>query len=174
MPKELILSLHDFLDDAIEAARHADEQKQMHEKIKFMIKMQSAMFEKSMAYTNVIILGGYAGVFTLLSITKDFLSRSSVILSVILLAISLVFFCSWEVAKMIFYSSYNRRIVPLLNLQQPPMQFFSELEKLRFHEQKQQLRFARWWYVILILTVLPGFGAGGILLYGYVRLLLGV
>ena len=56
-------------DQAREAAVFADAQ----------LKIVTAYFEKSIAYTNFMLFGGYAGFFGLWQFTKEFLSKQQVL-----------------------------------------------------------------------------------------------
>lgn len=156
------------MQKVVEQAQQDQMEKQKNEQIELLIRVQAAGFEKAIAYANVIILAGYAGAFALLSITQKFVPYKLLITSVILLAFSLVIFCGWEVGKMIFYAHHNRKIIPLLNKKLPPASFFKAIEDLQREENLSNIQMGRWWYLVLVLTVIPGFSAGGLLLYSYV------
>lgn len=79
-------------DQALIAAEISDTQ----------LKIVTATFEKSTAYTNLMLLRGYAGFFGLWQLAKKFLSKQQVVLwATLLVLISLGSFIVFEVAKMI-------------------------------------------------------------------------
>lgn len=161
-------NLQKAMQEAVEKAQKEALEKQKNEYIDLLIRVQAGGFEKAIAYANVIILAGYAGAFALLSVTQKFIPDKLLITSVILLAFSLVIFCGWEVGKMIFYARHNRKIIPLLNKKLSPEKFFNEMENLQLQENLSNIKMGKWWYFILVLTVIPGFSAGGMLLYSYI------
>ncbi len=81
-------------------------QEQKKEILDSQIKLASAIYDKSMAYTNLIIMAGYAGFFGLWSVTKDDLTSKQVLWSALFMVISLSSFIFFEVAKMIFNSCF--------------------------------------------------------------------
>jgi len=48
----------------------------MHFQRSIFVLYLGASYEKAMAYTNLIVVAGYAGFFALWQITKDYLSRN--------------------------------------------------------------------------------------------------
>ena len=56
------------------------------------IEIQAAAYDRAAAYSNLILLGGYAGAFALWAYTRDLLTPKATILIALLLAISLATF----------------------------------------------------------------------------------
>ncbi len=67
------------------------------ETVDTLIKIQSAMFSSGQAYTNVVIIGGYAASFTIWSYTRLYLAERAAIWAALLLMISVVTFIGWEI-----------------------------------------------------------------------------
>lgn len=64
-------------------------------------ELLSSTFGQAQAYTNVVLVAGYAGFFGIWSFVRDDLSRGTMFISALLITISLGFFVLWEVAGMI-------------------------------------------------------------------------
>lgn len=172
MGDTVIAQLQKNVGDLLQKAQREQLQKQQDEKVELLIQLQASGFEKSTAYTNIILLGGYAGAFTLIQATKEFIPDRALIFSALLLAFSVVVFCGWEVAKMIYYAWHNQKVIPLLNKQLSPEEFFRQLRELQNAENQSLIRIGHWWRIVLILSVIPGFSAGAILLYNYLIFLI--
>ena len=158
--------------EQIQPATEDEERRRVNEFIEIQMKVISASYEKAMAYTNLIIVAGYAGFFALWQITKDFLSRNQVLSSALLMLISVVLFVVFEIYKA-YYSS--RRLLDIGTILNDPENqsslatLVSEIEKHNLDEQKRYVRFGRIWHVVFILTVLSGLSAAFILAYALVR-----
>ena len=67
--------------------------------VDIQIRIIAGAYEKANAYTNLIIVAGYAGLFALWQFTKDNLSRRQVIISGLLTITSLAIFVLFEIYK---------------------------------------------------------------------------
>src|SRR5258707_10744657 len=65
-----------------------------------VIEIQSKLFDRAAAYSNLIMLGGYAGAFTIWANTKSQLSPKSNVVIAALLGVSLAVFVFYQVFKM--------------------------------------------------------------------------
>jgi hypothetical protein len=68
------------------------------------IRVLSAVFDKAVAYTNLIMLGGYAGFFGLWQLTSSSLTKTLSMWAALLVFISLVTFVGYEIFKMVIGS----------------------------------------------------------------------
>src|SRR5229473_781460 len=67
--------------------------------VEIQIRIIAGAYEKANAYTNLIILAGYAGLFALWQFTKDNLSRTQVLVSALLTLTSITIFVLFEIYK---------------------------------------------------------------------------
>lgn len=166
-----ISKLQKMIGEAAEREHVSQLSKQRDETIELLVKVQSATFEKAVAYINVIILAGYAGTFTLLAATKEVMPIKSLIIVALLLAFSLIIFCGWEITKMIYFGRHNLKIGPLINQTISPDDFFKKLSDFKLEESRSIIRINKWWPAVLCLSVILGFSAGAILLAHYISYL---
>lgn len=167
-----------LLTKSLAEAAIKDQQRQQEEAtqrdIDIKIKIISAGYDRAIAYTNLITLAGYAGIFTTWSLSKDFLPEFTAILIGLLLGISLFIFCSWEVTKMVHASfeldSFNR----LLQKKLTPHDFITESQRVELTAQKATLKLHLVWKFVLVTTIVFGFGAALILFYNFLANLTGL
>ncbi len=62
-----------------------------------IIKINSALYEKATAYTNVVILAGYVAFFSVWNNMKVYLTKSEMLQSASAVTFSLIVFISWEI-----------------------------------------------------------------------------
>jgi hypothetical protein len=124
------------------------------------------MYQQSSAYTNLIMIAGYAGIFGLWQITKAQLSSFTVNGVASLIAFSLLVFVAFEVKKMVSMGFFMRRLNRIL------AENFEPAERVRAWEEalvEWSAKEGKNWVVYLMLTIVPGFGAGGWLLVEFLR-----
>ncbi len=85
--------------------------------VEIQIRIIAGAYEKANAYTNLIILAGYAGLFALWQFTKENLSRTQVIVSALLTLTSITIFVLFEIYKAHFTSRQLRQYADIV--QQP-------------------------------------------------------
>lgn len=107
-------------------------------------------FSQARAYTNVIILAGYAGIFAIWNFTRDFLDPSVALSSALFLTLSVSGFVAWEIFAMIVR---GRSMLGLSRAVNNPDRFE---ELLREHQENQHavaIWLGRLWIVALVFTV---------------------
>src|SRR5688500_16100420 len=72
---------------------------------------QSRVLDASSGYNQIVVLGGYAGFFTIWSGTAGFLPRWLVLTSGALMGLSLIVYVGWTVYGMILRSSGMQRMM---------------------------------------------------------------
>ncbi|EJC6960356.1 hypothetical protein MX910_004386 [Vibrio vulnificus] len=72
--------------------------------VEAQIKILTASYDKMAAYTNLVVVAGYATFFGLWNLTKDILSPDQKLWSALLIAISASVFVIFEVTKNYFHS----------------------------------------------------------------------
>ena len=125
-------------------------------------------FTQAQAYTNVVLLAGYAGFFAIWAFLKPDLSKGQVFWSGLLIALSLATYVLWEV-----YQSFSRSrsILGLANAVATPERFHELLERYRVAEQDRLIQMRRAWVVAFSVTVVSGVLAILVLLAAFVQVL---
>src|SRR5438034_479873 len=90
-----------YRDDLVNDAQPLDEEtkRQIDLVVDTQIRIIAGSYDKANAYTNLIILAGYAGLFALWQFTKDNLGRTQVLVSGLLFLISITIFVVFEIYK---------------------------------------------------------------------------
>ena len=131
-------------------------------KIDEVIQAQRQSFQKAEAYSKTIIGVGYVGLFAIWSFVKDHLSHRAVLWTALLAGFSLIVFIVWEIWLMIWRTRLQDRFnLAIKDRPADPTKAINDyVEQMR----NDEIRGARVWKVILILTVVPGFAAAFILI----------
>ena len=145
-----------------ERALHEDQERQRAE----ILKVLAALYDKSAAYTNIIMAAGYAGFLAVWSNMKVYMAASDMRISALCMLTSVVIFVMWEVTKMIFTGGSFRGMQNVLNA--PPSEFKNKLAAQQQGERVVYVRVMRWWPLVLFLSIVPGLVATCILIYSFV------
>jgi uncharacterized membrane protein len=137
------------------------------ERVEVLIRVMSAMFDKAMAYTNLILVAGFAGFFAVWGSMKEHLSDVERSLSAFAITISLTIFIFWEVFAMVARSKNFKGLLRVLEA--PPEKFQAALAKQQQAERLQNIWTLRIWAVVLVFTVVPALVAAAILIYSFGR-----
>lgn len=159
------------LQDVVRQIAEKQQQETAERIIDTQIKIVSASYDKATAYTNFIILAGYAAFFGLWSITKAYLSRDQVLWAALLMSTSAGAFVFFEVYKMAFVThTFTKKyfsITAQLN-GKPLAAILSDIQKFDADSRRDALRFLPVWRVFLLLAVTTGLGGVGTLFYALV------
>jgi hypothetical protein len=135
------------------------------------IKIVSALYDKGVAYTNLIIIAGYASFFALWSFTKDYLSQRQVLWSAIIMSVSIITFVFFEVIKMVVMSKSllaRSKAMSDPSAENDPNKILANLREYDLQAQKVTIRLGKFWNCVLLLTVLTALIAIAILFYAFV------
>lgn len=136
------------------------------------IKLLSAAYDKAIAYTNIVILAGYASFFGLWNLTKDYLGKKPMVWAALLMLLSVAAFVLFEAWKM-FYSS--RQLIELSRLfldhdnQQSTERLGAAITRHNALERGRTIRFGRAWQATVLFTVITGLLAAAILAWAFIR-----
>lgn len=163
------------LNDLARLLEEQQQRKIANDIIETNIKIVSATYDKAVAYTNVIIIGGYAGFFGLWSLTKGYLTATQARWSALIMLVSVCTFVFFEVYKMIFTATALFRQAKIL--EDPIARINSKvlLDKLSEFElayKRHNVSFIRIWRINVILAVVTALVAVGIMLVSFVHGLL--
>jgi hypothetical protein len=127
------------------------------------VKVFSTLYDKAVAYTNLIVIAGYAGFFGLWSLTRPYLTKPIALTAALLLAISLTIFVAFEIVKMVNSSLASMRRARAFASEGDgtPETFVKNLKAHEAANLRDDLRIARFWPWSLTITLF--FGIAGIL-----------
>jgi hypothetical protein len=129
-----------------------------------LTKVLTAAYDKAIAYTDLILVAGYASFFALWSATKPVLSERLAIAACLSMLISAATFVFFEVYKAIHTSRFMTRNQQLL-VEPDPRKLQANLKAYEQNEGKQALQFVRVWAVVLAISIPTAVLA--VLLLGY-------
>jgi DNA transposition AAA+ family ATPase len=161
-------------------AKEAEErrQKELVDKlVETQTKVVTASYDRATAYTNVIIVAGYAAFFGLWTLTKTYISKPLALWAALLMAFSAATFMIFEVYKMFWTGrALSEQFLTLSDRikDKPPQAALAEFQKLETDMKRMTLRFLPVWRIVLLLVVSTGFGAIGLLGFAFIRALLAV
>jgi hypothetical protein len=139
------------------------------------IKIIAALYDKAVAYTNLIIIAGYASFFALWSLTKDYLSQRQALWSAIIISISIITFVFFEVIKMIVTSSSllaRTKAISDPAAENDPNKILANLREYDLQAQKDVIWFGKFWNYTLLVTVSTALVAIAILFCAFITGLL--
>lgn len=139
-----------------------------------LTKIVSATYDKAVAYTNVILVAGYASFFALWSATKPVLSEHLSIAAVLLMMLSVTIFVFFELFKMVQHGCLFSRHQDLLTdrgARDDPRLLQQRLKEFQDAQRQEGLRHVRVWIIVLWLTVPTALLAVGLLAYNFLVLL---
>jgi hypothetical protein len=143
--------------------------------VETQIRIIAGSYEKANAYTNLIIVAGYAGLFALWQLTRDLLSRTQVLTAALLILTSIIIFVLFEIYKAHYTSRLLRRYLRVV--QQPenrvsPERLLSAMNTFEAAERAAAIHFVRFWQLVFWLTTVTGVSAALVLGYAFARGLL--
>jgi hypothetical protein len=123
-------------------------------------------YGQAQAYTNVLLLAGYAGFFGIWSFLSPTLSKGQILWSAFLVSISLATFIVWEVVQSYFRS---RSLLGLARAIEVPDLVSERLAQYWRNEQNRTIAQGRAWVVAFGISVVTGLLGVLVLLWAFVR-----
>ena len=155
---------------------HQNQQEATAEKmIDALNKIVAFSYDKAAAYTNVVLVAGYASFFALWSTTKPVLTHWLSLTALLLMTISATVFVLFELYKMIHSGRFfldHKHLITDQELRKDPKKLQAKLNEFEQLQNLHTLRFTKVWVVVLWLTVPTGVIAVGLLVFNYLQLLL--
>jgi hypothetical protein len=140
-----------------------------------IVEIVTKSYDKASAYTNLIMIAGYAGSFTIWSFTKQYLTARCAIAVALALGISLCAFVLFETFKMIVSTRNFLVQRKLLVRGLSPKEFLIELNKLKDGESNQTLKLIMpVWMGVMVIAVGGGLIGIALLFYNFLSILLGL
>lgn len=159
------------LQQLVQQAGEREQERQATEIADAQLKVVTATFDKAAAYSNLMLLGGYAGFFGLWQLTKDYLSKSQALWSALLVLSSLAAFVIFEVVKMVVTHKGVMAQAAVLRSEagrKNPQVLIENLNRLSAVQDRSSKRFMVFWAITVGFTVLTGFLGAGVLAYAFV------
>lgn len=156
-------NLQNQLQKVAQIQQESELRRQREDTIQVLIRIMSASYDKSVSYTNLFMVGGYASFFIVWAKIYDQFSKFYMGLAGVLMFISLLVFIVWELYKMIFYSTNLRDLHKVLE-EKDPKKFNVKLSEHQINEKKRSLELVKIWWLVLIVTIIPALFAAGIII----------
>jgi hypothetical protein len=150
--------------------RESELRRKREDTIEVLIRIMSASYDKSVSYTRLFMIGGYASFFAVWAKVYDMFSAFYMGLAGILMFLSVLVFIVWELYKMIFYATNLKALYKVLE-EKDPEKFNKNLEHHQMAEKRKSLEQVKIWWLVLIVTVFPALGAAGILICSFCKYL---
>jgi hypothetical protein len=155
-------------------SQNADHLKLADEFRRTIVDIQSKLYDKATAYTNLVMLGGYAGSFTLWSYTKQQLPPRATIYIALWLGASLVGFVLYQVYKIAMQIKHFTYIRYLLSPNRTLPEFFEEYNRLERLEAEAALSSSLIAVFVIVFCLITALCALGLLFLNFCFTLLGV
>ncbi len=149
-----------------------DEEATREKFVKQLLDAHTAQFNAGAAYTNLIMLGGYAGAFAIWANVKSMITQKSMVVIALCLGLSLLTFVAWNVFQMLTLAMSRRR----WSSQLEGLYGADYIAKYQQLERSEQRRHQGWLYRLWSLQVIVALFfasiAGALLFYNFFALLL--
>ncbi len=138
------------------------------QRVEAAAKLIASLYDKAVAYTNVVIIAGYAAFFAVWANTKSYLGKRETLWAALLVLISILCFVSWETAKMYITATSLKNLRDEV-LNAAPETFTAKLDQLKLAEARLIMKLLPVWRIIVGVCVVLGLSAGAILINGFLR-----
>jgi hypothetical protein len=135
--------------------------------INHQIRITEKTYDRAVAYTNLVIVAGYAGFFGLWQITKDYLCPREVVWAALFMSTSIFIFVIFEVAKTYYVSRRIKKIASVIfdtEAKKNIQTLKAAYDKFEIEESKENIIWYRFWIWTFTLTLI--FGVLGFLVLG--------
>lgn len=114
-PMKKIIEHQKIVDEKIAEISEEIDSYKIEKKIEGLKAEYSSLWTSAAAYTNLIVIAGYAGFFGLISMVKDHVAPFGIILSSFFIVLSLAIFVSYEIIKMVHSNHYLENAIKKAN-----------------------------------------------------------
>lgn len=158
-------------NDVMQAALKHENDRMASEILDTQIKIVTAAYNQSVAYTNLILLAGYAGFFGIWQLTKEHLTQGQTLWSALLILVSLLFFVLFEIVKMILITKLTIRKAKLLKSSEvtsSPSSTLKALKEVESSFERSAGPFMVYWVVSIAISLTTALVAAAILVYAFI------
>lgn len=139
------------------------------------IKIVSTTYEQQKAYTNLIIVAGYAGLFALWQLNRAHIGRRLGLTAALLLLLSISIFVIAEIHRAHFVGKllcrYYQAVQKARDLSPSLEAISSALTEFDQWQRNESAKFASWWIFVFWATTVTGVAAAILLLVSFVHAL---
>lgn len=129
-------------------------------------ELLSSAFSHARAYTNVVIVAGYAGFFGIWTQMVDEVTKATKFWSGLLISLSIGGFIAWELYGMVVRSKSLLGMATAVN---EPERFEELILQHKARERDRMIRFGSIWHIALLFIAGTGFFALGIMLSAFIH-----
>lgn len=130
------------------------------------LQFAGAQYDKASTYVNLVIVAGYAGFLTVWNGVRTELTPFELRLSGAAIAVSLAAFVFWEVFVMLYAAQSLRSFAKVIEAK--PHEFAVRFKENQRYQALAAVTVRRFWLAALVLTLLPGLVAAGVLMYALI------
>ncbi|MGH9874593.1 MAG: hypothetical protein ACRD9S_19220 [Pyrinomonadaceae bacterium] len=139
------------------------------------IKIVSASYEQQKAYTNLVIVAGYAGLFALWQFNREHIGRRIGLSAALLLLLSMSIFVIAEIYRAHFVGKLLRRYYQAIQTARaasPSLEAINAaLVNFDQWQRNESAKSASWWIFVFWATTLTGVAAAMLLLVSFIHAL---
>jgi len=154
---------HNMLAKEVHKVSVQQTKAQQREQIEALKEVVTHTYSSSTNYTNLIIVAGYVGFFTVWKSMKDDLGTIIVLGSCLSVFISVVLFIISAIHTMLASAMFHRKFFAEIKGELPP----TFVDDYRNRAQKHQQHMFKAWLILFIPTLAFGLMGGGLLVYGF-------
>ena len=132
-------------------------------------ELVSSSYEQAKSYSNIIMLGGYAGLFAIWNFTKDDLEKWQSFTIGLLAVVSVLIFVVFELISTWLRGKQANSLIIQLNEAEEMHKFPEEYGK---SQRETMEKYMKVWPYFFFGSVITGVGAAGILIYSFISGLL--
>ncbi|MEY4713332.1 MAG: hypothetical protein RIS88_2782 [Pseudomonadota bacterium] len=162
--------MQENVHELIRRARAEEDERRAAKVAEAQLKLLTVAFDKATAYTNMLILAGYAGFFGLWQLSKDYLTHKQTLAAALLALASLTVFVLFEVSKMVIVHMRilkQTRILTAPSTSSSRETYVAALEKLASAHDSVSYWDKASWFATLVVTTVTGLAAVGVLGYSF-------
>lgn len=153
---------HQVLEELVREVEQMKQDQLVEKQINAFIQLNEKLLSNATAYTNLIMVAGYAGFFAFWSTLSGKIPTWLFNACGLAITLSLTLFITWEIVKM-FWSAKHMRATQAILAKRPHADVITEFERAfqEFNARTQKV-----WMVFLVPTVISGMTAASLLI-GY-------
>lgn len=138
-----------------------------------LIELHSKTHTTAAAYDNAVMLAGYVAFFALWAGVDESITLTWRLVTVCLMAISLMCYMGWQVLQMLTRQFYEFKCTAILKSVDDPARFNADWVKASQDYEIAGARLMRFWPILFLPSVVLGFAAAGTLGYNALAIVLG-
>lgn len=159
------------LQEVIQYLAKQEQEKQAQKITDAQERLLTVSYDKAAAYTTVIVFGGYAGIFGIWQLAKEYLSKDQTLWAALLVLMSLAAFVLFEVVKMVLVTrQVTSKLAVLRNpsIARDPQLLLQALTEAEKAQQASLRGLLVYWTITTTVAVIGAIGGASILGYAFI------